>query len=173
MLTQKQIISAFEFIDKTFETLTAEEHSNYSYGVGIYAILEDAIDQSFGTDEHSKKDFWDEVNSTNEKHNFSKYSFNIVDAYFVSKLESWSQENIRNITIKQLKRICHNTQYCELHTYNIALQEKLCVFKGWIDQIPNQNDEVEIEYLRTHVDSNGFIQLIISIGNTTFTEVTF
>lgn len=175
-MTQTQIIKTFELIDEKFDNLSNEQFENLAAGTGMFAMLEDIISEVFGVDEAGCEDFWKHINSvhgTNERPDLAMLSFQIIDRYFTTKWHEWYNDNVKTMTIRQLKQVTFCT-YVVIYTYNIDMKATCIVYSGYIDEIPARHDNITIEDLNCESSQSQCRNyLTIHIGDSIFTEADF
>lgn len=92
-MTHTQLLKTFELIETKFENLTKERIEELEVS-GFYTILEEAVDECFGIDKHSRDDFWKSINSvhgSNERPDLANLSYQLIDKFYLAKFTSWRQ----------------------------------------------------------------------------------
>lgn len=166
-MTKLQLCKAMEIIKTKINELTPEQLDNYATGEGTLTILEDAIDEVLCNDE-AKQTFWARYQSTSFEGTpcEAMRDFTILEDFYFATFTAFWNRNMRMPTIGQLKACTHGTQYCTINN------GKTDLFKGWIDEVPDKFNHIEIDYLRIRESWDGFMELLIGICEL-FTEEDF
>lgn len=100
-MTHSQIIKAMELLEEKFKTLTVEEFDSLAYGDGVFTILENAIDESFGLDKQGCEEFWnDYCASYYDTPNLALMAYTILEHHFYACCEIFELKREANYEIQ-------------------------------------------------------------------------